>query len=148
MYLILFNDNNQATCIVPCSNITKDDITMHHNKIWLNVKKSKNNQPRFVTARDNKRLYEMLEEYLKSAEDRPFAGILTSGKEFLQSKDGATHDLRRHNSRARYIELRKAGKKKYEALNIVAEQLGHNNLVNTKRYLGVVWEEDTGGKYK
>ena len=26
MYLILFNDNNQATCIVPCKNITKDDI--------------------------------------------------------------------------------------------------------------------------
>ena len=26
MYLILFNNNNQATCIVPCGNITKDDI--------------------------------------------------------------------------------------------------------------------------
>ena len=26
MYLILFNDSNQAICIVPCKNITKDDI--------------------------------------------------------------------------------------------------------------------------
>lgn len=26
MYLMLFNENNQAYCIVPCSNITKDDI--------------------------------------------------------------------------------------------------------------------------
>lgn len=26
MYLILFNKNNQATCIVPCSNIMKDDV--------------------------------------------------------------------------------------------------------------------------
>lgn len=26
MYLILFDKNNQANCIVPCSNITKDDI--------------------------------------------------------------------------------------------------------------------------
>ena len=26
MYLILFNENNQANCIVPCKNITKDDI--------------------------------------------------------------------------------------------------------------------------
>ena len=26
MFLILFNENNQATCIVPCKNITKDDI--------------------------------------------------------------------------------------------------------------------------
>ena len=25
MYLILFNNSNQATCIVPCGNITKDD---------------------------------------------------------------------------------------------------------------------------
>ena len=26
MYLILFNDDKQATCIVPCKDITKDDV--------------------------------------------------------------------------------------------------------------------------
>ena len=26
MYLILFDDNNQANCMVPCKNISKDDI--------------------------------------------------------------------------------------------------------------------------
>lgn len=26
MYLILFNENNQANCIVPCKNITKSDV--------------------------------------------------------------------------------------------------------------------------
>ena len=26
MYLILFNNRNQATCIIPCGNITKDDV--------------------------------------------------------------------------------------------------------------------------
>lgn len=26
MYLILFNENSQAYCIVPCSNVTRDDV--------------------------------------------------------------------------------------------------------------------------
>lgn len=128
--------------------LEKKNITMHHNRIWLDVKPGKTKMPRIVQVRYNKELYALLSEYIDSAENFPFAGTTHAAQDFLAEHGGATHDLRRHNARHRYKELRESGLKKYAALNIVAKQLGHNNLVNTKRYLGTVWTADKGGIWK
>lgn len=130
------------------SNLYKKDITLRKGNIWLYVAPGKTKESRYVKVLKNPKLYKELEEYLKKYEDdsKVFMHDVLL-KQYLVERGGRTHDLRRYNARKRYIMHRKAGKGKRESAELVAKQLGHQKLENTKRYLGEVYRKDKGGKY-
>ena len=130
------------------SNLRKKDITMRKGNIWLYVAPGKTKESRYVKVLKNPKLYKELEEYLKNYEDGSMVFVYYELLQtYLLGKGGRTHDLRRYNARKRYIMHRKAGKGKRESAELVAKQLGHQKLENTKRYLGEVYRKDKGGKY-
>ncbi len=69
-------------------------------------------------------------------------------KQYLVERGGRSHDLRRYNARKRYIMYRKSGKGKRESAELVGKQLGHSSIASTKVYLGEVYRNDKGGKWK
>ena len=131
------------------SNLCKKDITLRKGNIWLYVAPGKTNESRYVKVLKNQKLYKELEEYLKNYEDdsKVFANDEVL-KLYLVERGGRSHDLRRYNARKRYIMHRKAGKGKRESAELVGKQLGHSDIENTKPYLGEVYRNDKGGKWK
>lgn len=131
------------------SALTPRKITMREGHIWLKVDPQKTEYGRNVKVFDNPVLYEELTEFLK--EKAPDDTLFPSAQtlyDYMISKGGASHDLRRHNARLRYIEQRIEGEGKEAALEEVGRQLGHKDLDNTIRYLGSVYRNDKGGKYR
>lgn len=130
------------------SNLLKKDITMRNGNIWLYVAPGKTKASRYVKVLKSPKLYRELEDYLKKYDDDSRVFIPDELlKSYLAKKGGKTHDLRRYNARRRYIEHRKAGKGKKESAQLVAKQLGHEKVDNTRRYLGEVYRNDKGGKW-
>lgn len=130
------------------SNLRKEDITMNKGNIWLYVAPGKTKESRYVKVLKNPRLYAELTEYLKNCEEgRKIFMYDEALKQYLAQRGGRSHDLRRYNARKRYINHRKSGKGKKESAELVAKQLGHSELSNTRRYLGEVYRKDKGGKW-
>lgn len=131
------------------SNLCKKDITLRKGNIWLYVAPGKTKESRYVKVLKNPKLYKELEEYLKNYEEDSKVFMYNEVlKQYLVERGGRSHDLRRYNARKRYIMHRKAGKGKKESAELVGKQLGHSSIASTKLYLGEVYRNDKGGKWK
>ena len=126
------------------------DVTLRDNQIWLHVAPQKTKRERYVKALPDKHLYKLLSRYIedKDEEDTLFSSSCSDPRmihKYLKERiNGQSHDLRRYNARLRYKGYREKGLRKKEALRLVGEQLGHVELVNTKRYLGEMYRNDRG----
>lgn len=145
----LFLQIESGLRITEICNLCKKDITMRKGNIWIYVAPGKTKESRYVKVLKNPKLYKELEGYLKNYEEDSKVFVYDQTlKQYLAERGGRSHDLRRYNARKRYILHRKSGKAKRESAELVAKQMGHNQLINTRRYLGEVYRNDKGGKWK
>lgn len=129
------------------------DVKFEKQHIYLHVRHGKGNKERNVVVRHDMELYRALKSHIEEEKYISKKGKLFPipettmdyQKRNLAKTDRImrTHDLRRYNARLRFVDAINRGFSKNEALNIVKEQLGHEDIKDTKKYVGKVLDDPT-----
>lgn len=170
MRLAMMLELNSGVRVGEVTEIKPEDVIMRKNSkgedtIWLNIAPNKTEYGRRIRVLredgffDADEIYRLMEAEMEKGLSWPTKQQIMAYMSKLDVKSddvgGNSHDLRKYCARGLYRGERLRGKSKRAASETVKRQLGHKDkgytVGETKGnggYIGKVYTEDKGGKYK